>query len=182
MPSLTTDIKGKRGKEMKSSNRKKCLSALLLTLFSAFCLLSCEGQPLSPGERLSRIEGSEIALPAFRMYDSEATLSDEHYMPEGMASALYDLMGYSELSHAESFAFLLSARGDAFLECVLFLSADRASASELAFAASARGDFLQKNRYIGEDLVHIYRTGRYVFAVYGLDRRTADALERLCLR
>ncbi len=157
--------------------KRRCLS-ITLTLLFLLCLFltACENSPLSAGERLARIQDLALDLPAHRLYDSASAIHESTYMPEGMAASLYDLSGYSELSHAESYAFCLSAHRDGFFECALFLAKDTSGVSELCDAVRVRGEFLSRRGYIDASSVHIYHTGRYVLAVYGLGKKSADRL------
>lgn len=129
----------------KNGLRRRRKYAIVLLIFAFLpCFTGCQSLHTPPKERLLLLMERAPSLPAGTLYASADAEWEEAYMPPGMAESLYDLCGYSELSHAEAYAFYLPKREDAFLELAVFEAKDESGVRDLYDMCRYRGEFLKR--------------------------------------
>lgn len=154
---------------------KKYVLSVLLLLLSAM-LFSCGTEPEAPRGILERMVRAGNDLPAGTVYDRRAEKWEDGYMDPAILAELYDLRGYSELSHIEDCALYLSGRYDAPFEIGVFLCYDEAVAEDVREMCLYRMDFLTRHGAIKEENAAVMTSGRYVIYVAGAEPATAKKL------
>lgn len=140
---------------------------LVLVLF-----VSCGKESPSPADTILSLIAEE-KLPAGRLYDSEATACEEHYMPKDFGKSLYAIRGYDELSHVDAYAVYLASGFDAKFELAVFLASDLTSVSEITDMCRIRAEYLVDAGRITENEATVSVRGRTVFFVVGIEQKEA---------
>ena len=149
------------------------ISVCVAVFFCAILFFGCGKSPCTAGERLSRLTAT-VSLPAGHLYQSDADIRDESYMPESMGKNLYDIRGYSELSHAETYAvYLGSGYGSAF-EIAVFQARDSVGAEDITDMCLYRGNYLLKAGILEENGYTVLRSGNTVCGFFGMTQETAQ--------
>lgn len=117
---------------------------LSLPLLLSLLFAGCSGTETPPKERLLAWMERYESLPAGKLYSSEAKAWEADYMPPEMAATLYDLRGFSELAHAEGYAFYLPQKENAFTELAVFCAKDESGVRDIIDACRTRAAFLIK--------------------------------------
>ena len=153
-------------------NYLKLYAAILLAVF---LLTGCGKESTFPADMVLTLIAEE-KLPAGRLYDSEATAYEEHYMPKDLGKSLYAIRGYDELSHVDAYAVYLASGFDAKFELAVFLASDLTSVSEITDMCRIRAEYLIDAGRITENEATISVRGRTVFFVVGIEREEALSL------
>ena len=113
---------------------KNYLKLYVAILLAVFLLTGCGKESTFPADMVLSLIAAE-KLPAGRLYDSEATAYEEHYMPKDFGKSLYAIRGYDELSHVDAYAVYLASGFDAKFESNFTSFAPKAAAKPAAPAA-----------------------------------------------
>lgn len=144
-----------------------------MTFAMLFLCSACSDAATSPAALLSAM-AEEGKFPAGRLYDSEASDFEEHYMPSGMGETLYAIRGYDELSHVERYAVYLGSGLDTVFEAAVFDCKDLPSVSEVSEMCRVRAAYLIETGRITDGEYAIYARGDHLFFVVGMERAMAE--------
>ena len=151
------------------------LKLYVVTVLAVILFVSCGKKAPSPADAILSLMAAE-KLPAGRLYDSEATAYEEHYMPKDFGKSLYAIRGYDELSHVDAYAVYLASGFDAKFELAVFLASDLSSVSEITDMCRIRAEYLVDAGKIAESEATISVRGRTVFFIVGIEREEALSL------